>query len=78
MKPSNETPRRGLVFSFNARLTISSNDTPKGGLSLFIGTKHDVQNNDVPYFNLVKNSSTSISSIANKPSSKSVLSLTIK
>lgn len=67
-----------LVFSFNARLTISSNDTPKGGLSLFIGTKHDVQNNDVPYFNLVKNSSTSISSIANKPSSKSVLSLTIK
>ena len=62
-----------LVFSFNARLTISSNDTPKGALSLFIGTKHDV-----PYFNLVKNSSTSISSIANKPSSKSVLSLTIK
>ena len=62
-----------LVFSFNARLTVSSNDTPKGGLSLFIGTKHDV-----PYFNLAKNSSTSISSIANKPSSKSVLSLTIK
>ena len=62
-----------LVFSFNARLTISSNDTPKRGLSLFIGTKHDV-----PYFNLAKNSSTSISSIANKPSSKSVLSLTIK